>query len=70
MMDKGFRIVKYYWLGVFTSLLIVVLIHLYNYIAEPYFSCAEWDNILSTTLISVSPFGIAIWAFKNLKTLK
>jgi hypothetical protein len=66
MMNKGFRIVKYYWLGVFTSVLIVVLIHLYRYIAEPCFSFAEWDNILLTTLISGIPFGIAIWSFKNL----
>jgi hypothetical protein len=69
-MKKGLRIAKYYLLGIITSILLIFFIHLYSYIAEPYFSYAEWDNILLTTLISGIPFGIAIWAVKNLKTTK
>jgi hypothetical protein len=69
-MKIGLRIAKYYLLGVITSVLLIVVIHLYSYIAEAYFSYAEWDNILLTALISGIPFGIAIWAVKNLKTTK
>ena len=69
-MKKGLWIAKYYLLGIITSIFLVVFIHLYSYIAEPYFSYAERDNILLTTLISGIPFGIAIWAVKNLKTTK
>jgi hypothetical protein len=64
-MKKGLRIAKYYLLGIFTSVLLVVFIHLYSYLVEPYFSYAQWDNILLTTLISGIPFGIAIWAFSE-----
>lgn len=58
----------YYGFGIVLSLLCIGFIHLYSYIAEPYFSYAEWDNILVTALISGIPFGIAIWVLKNLKT--
>ena len=66
-MKIGLRIAKYYLLGIITSLLLIVFIHLYSYIVEPYFSYAELDNILLTALISGLPFGIAIWTFKNFK---
>lgn len=66
-MKIGLRIAKYYLLGIITSLLLIVFIHLYSYIAEPYFSYAELDNILLTALISGLPFGIASWAFIKLK---
>jgi hypothetical protein len=69
-MKIGLRIAKYYLLGIITSVLLIVFIHLYSYVAEAYFSYAEWDNILLTALISGIPFGIAIWTFKKLKTRK
>ena len=69
-MKIGLRIAKYYLLGIITSVLLIVFIHLYSYIAEPHFSYAEWDNILLTALISGIPFGIAIWPFKKLITRK
>jgi hypothetical protein len=69
-MKIGLSIVKYYLLGIITSVLLIVFIHLYSYIAEPYFGYAEWDNILLTALVSGITFGIAIWAFKNLKNTK
>ena len=69
-MKIGLRIAKYYLLGIITSVLLIVFIHLYSYIAEPYFSYAEWYNILVTALISGIPFGIAIWVIKNLKNTK
>ena len=69
-MRKVLMISNYYAIGVLISLLIIGLIHLYSYIAEAYFSYAEWDNILLTASVSGIPFGIAIWVFKNLKTAK
>lgn len=69
-MKKVLRIVKYYLLGITSSILLIIFIHLYSYIVEPYFSHAEWDNTLLTASVSGIPFGIAIWAFKNLKTTK
>ena len=63
-------LLKHYLIGVIIALVLIGFIHLYSYIAEPYFSYAGWDNILLTTLISGIPFGIAIWAVKNLKTTK
>ncbi len=68
-MNIGLRIAKYYLLGILTSLLIIVFIHLYSFIAEPYFSYAEWDNILLTASISGIPFGIASWAFIKLMAI-
>ena len=63
-------IIVCYGLGVAMSLLIIGLIHLYSLIAETYFCYAQWDNILVTALISGFPFGVASWAFKNLKKTK
>lgn len=59
-------LLKYYIIGVIIAMLLIGFIHLYSYIAEPYFSYAEWHNILLTALISGVPFGITLWAFKNL----
>jgi hypothetical protein len=64
------KLLFYYGLGIGFSLLCIGFIHLYSYTVEPYFSYAEWNNILVTALISGIPFGIAIGAFKNLKTTK
>jgi hypothetical protein len=58
------KILFYYGLGITVSLLCIGFIHLYSYLAEPYFSFAEWDNILATSIISGIPFGISIWVFK------
>ena len=64
------RIIVCYGLGVAMSLLIIGLIHLYSLIAETYFCYAQWNNILVTALISGFPFGVALWAFNNLKNTK
>ena len=64
------KLLFYYGLGIVLSLLFIGFIHLYSYIAEPYFSYAQWDNILLIALISGVPYGIAIWAFNNLKNIK
>jgi hypothetical protein len=64
------RIIFYYGLGTIVSLLIIGLIHLYSIITEDYFCYAQWDNILVTALISGFPFGVAVWAFTNLKNTK
>ena len=64
------KIIFSYCLGLAISLLIIGIIHLYSLIGETYFCYAQWDNILVTALISGFPFGIALWAFKNLKTTK
>jgi hypothetical protein len=69
-MKIGLRIAKYYLLGIITSVLLIVFIHLYSCIAEAYFSYAEWDNITVTALVSGFPFGLAIWAFITLKNTK
>ncbi len=63
-------ILLYYGLGIAASLIIIGLIQFYSLIAETYFSYAAWSNIIITAFISGVPFGIAIWAFKNLKTTK
>ena len=63
-------IIVCYGLGVAMSLLIIGLIHLYSLIAETYFCYAQWNNILVTALISGFPFGVAVWAFNNLKKTK
>ena len=63
-------IIVCYGLGVAMSLLIIGLIHLYSLIAETYFCYAQWNNILVTALISGFPFGVAVWAFNNLKNTK
>ena len=64
------RIIVYYGLGTIVSILIIGLIHLYSIITEDYFCYAQWDNILVTALISGFPFGVAVWAFTNLKNTK
>ena len=64
------RIIVYYGLGAAISLLIIGLIHLYSLITEDYFCYAQWNNILVTALISGFPFGVAVWAFNNLKNTK
>ena len=69
-MTKIKIIAQYYLFGFTFSLLIIGFIHLYSYLAETYFGYAEWDNILLTASVSGIPFGIAIWAFKNLITRK
>jgi hypothetical protein len=61
-MKKLKFILKYYGIGFVASLLLIGLIHLYNYIIEPYFIYAKWYNILITALISGTPFGLAAWA--------
>jgi hypothetical protein len=62
------KIIFYYGLGTTLSLYIIVLIHFYSLLFETYFSYAAWNNIMITALSSGVPFGIAIWAFKNLIT--
>ena len=69
-MRKVLMISNYYAIGVLISLLIIGFIHLYSFLAETYFGYAEWDNILLTASVSGIPFGIATWAFKNLKNHK
>lgn len=69
-MKKLKIIIPLYLFGFAFSLLLIGFIHLYSYLAEPYFSFAEWDNILSVALISGIPFGISIWVFKKIKTSK
>ena len=64
------KIIVYYGLGTIVSILIIGLIHLYSIITEDYFCYAQWDNILVTALISGFPFGVAVWAFTNLKNTK
>lgn len=64
------KMLFYYTLGIALSLIWIGFVHLYSYIAEPYFSYAEWDNILSIAAISGIPFGVSIAAFNNLKTTK
>lgn len=56
----------YYGLGIALTLLFIGFIHLYSYLAEPYFGYAEWNNILLVALTSGIPFGIAIWAFTKI----
>ena len=63
-------IIFYYSFGTVLSLLIIGLIHLYSLITEDYFCYAQWNNILVTALISGFPFGVAVWAFNNLKKTK
>jgi len=63
-------IIVYHGLGTIVSLLIIGLIHLYSIITEDYFCYAQWDNILVTAFISGFPFGVAVWAFTNLKNTK
>ena len=60
----------YYSQGIALSLVWTGFIHLYSYIAEPYFSYAEWNNILLIALITGVPFGIGIAAINHLKTTK
>ena len=69
-MKTSKKILIYYGLGIAVALLIIGLIHLYSLIAETYFCYAQWNNILVTALISGFPFGVAIWAFNNLKNTK
>jgi hypothetical protein len=64
------KIIFSYGLGLAISLLIIGIIHLYSLIGETYFCYAQWDNILVTALISGFPFGVAVWAFTNLKNTK
>lgn len=59
------KLLFYYGLGIALTLLSIGFIHLYSYLAEPYFSYAEWDNILLVALISGVPFGITIWAISE-----
>ena len=64
------KLLFYYTLGIALSLVWIGFIHLYSYIAEPYFSYAEWNNILLIALIAGVPFGIGIGAINHLKTTK
>jgi hypothetical protein len=64
------KMLFYYSLGIALSLVWIGFIHLYSYIAEPYFSYAEWNNILLIALISGAPFGVGIAAINHLKTTK
>jgi hypothetical protein len=64
------KMLFYYSLGIALALVWIGFIHLYSYIAEPYFSYAEWNNILLIVLISGIPFGIGIGAINHLKTTK
>jgi hypothetical protein len=63
-------IIKQYTIGVVTASLLIGIIHFYSLIFESYFSYATWENIIQTALFSGFPFGIASWAFTNLKTTK
>jgi len=42
-------------------------IHLYSLIFETHFTYAGRDDISITTLICGIPFGLAIWAFANIR---
>jgi hypothetical protein len=64
------KMLLYYALGIALSLVWIGFIHLYSYIAEPYFNYAEWNNILLIAVISGAPFGIGIAAINHLKTTK
>jgi len=64
------KMLLYYALGIALSLALIGFIHLYSYIAEPYFSYAEWNNIVLIAIISGIPFGIGIGAINHLKTTK
>lgn len=64
-MEKLKNIVLFYSLGMVVTFVIIAIIHLYSYLAEPYFSYDQWNNILFVALISGIPFGIAIWAFSK-----
>lgn len=61
-MKKIINLLKFYGIGFITSLLLIGFIHLYNYVVEPYFMYAEWNNILITALVSGAPFGLVAWA--------
>jgi hypothetical protein len=64
-MENLKSIVLSYSLGMVFTFMIIAIIHLYSYLTKPYFSYAEWDNILLTASISRIPFGITIWAFSE-----
>jgi hypothetical protein len=64
-MEKLKNIVLFYSLGMVFTFMIIAFIHLYSYLTEPYFSYAQWNNILLVALNSGIPFGIAIWAFSK-----
>jgi hypothetical protein len=66
-MQIAIKILKHYTIGIITALFIIAIIHLYSSIFEPYFISARWNNIIQASLISGFPFGIASWAFINLK---
>lgn len=62
-MERVKKIVMFCSLGVLYSFWIIAIIHLNSYLFEPYFMCATWHNIVTTSLISGAPLGLAIWAF-------
>lgn len=64
------KMLYYYTLGIALAIVWIGFIHLYSYIAEPYFSYAEWNNILLIALISGIPFAIGIGAINHLKATK
>jgi hypothetical protein len=61
-MKKVRKIVMYYSLGMVFSFWIIALIHLNSFLFERHYLYANWSNIVKTSIISGSPFGLAIWA--------
>ena len=61
-MKKVRKIVMYYGLGMVFSFWIIALIHLNSFLFERHYLYANWSNIVKTSIISGSPFGLAIWA--------
>jgi hypothetical protein len=68
-MKKTKLVIKYYAQGIALALLIIGIIHLYSFVAEPYFSYASAKNIIATALLSGVPFGITIFTIKKYLTL-
>ena len=68
-MKKTALVIKYYAQGIAFALLLIGIIHLYSFVAEPYFSYASAKNIIVTALLCGAPFGITIFAIKKYKSL-
>ena len=62
-MKKAKKIVMYYGLGMAFSFWIIAIIHLNSFLFERHYFYANWRNIVKTSIICATPFGLAIWAF-------
>ena len=61
-MKKAKKIVMYYGLGMAFSFWIIAIIHLNSFLFERHYLYANWRNIVKTSIICATPFGLAIWA--------